>query len=284
MGFVLADVPAAAAIKVFLLAGQSNMVGYGVVADLPAPYHAPLPNVKFWDSGSSQWTALRGGFGGTAAYFGPEVSFGYQIHRMFPKDDVYLVKYAVGGTNLAVDWNPDGSGRYYTAFKSTVSAALQNLSHAHLSPTIAGMIWMQGESDTLDHAYAAAYAANLTNFIIRVRSDLAVPNMPLVVGRIESRSQYPFGTPADNTAVRTAQATVPGRVGHASWINTDDMQVLAHRFPEPSSLQYARADRPGHTFCEAVYPRPLDCCPGREGPRAGTHGGQGASGDFGAAI
>ena len=96
-----------------------------------------------------------------------------------------------------------------------------NLTAAGKSPTIAGMIWMQGEIDAMNHAYAAAYAANLTNFITTVRSDFNTPNMPFVVGRI---TNYAWGTTADNTLVRNAEMTVPGQVGNAAWINTDDLE------------------------------------------------------------
>ena len=152
VGLAWAVAPSTAATKVFLLAGQSNMDGYGISGALPAPYNAPQPAVHFWSN--SGWTNLRGGLGSsTAGYaaFGPEVTFGYQIHAMFPGDNVYLVKYAAGGTALADaadQWTPDGNGGVYNAFKPTVEAALLNLANAGLSPSIAGMIWMQGEADT----------------------------------------------------------------------------------------------------------------------------------------
>jgi hypothetical protein len=34
-----------------------------------------------------------------------------------------------------------------------------------------------------------------------------------------------WGSPENIRAVRAAQETVPGQVGHASWINTDDLSV-----------------------------------------------------------
>ena len=229
MSLVLAAMPAAAANKVFLLAGQSNMQGVGVAADLPAPYNAPQSNVKFWNNG---WVDLRGGFGYASGYFGPEVTFGYTLaHTVFPNDNIYLVKCASGGSALADQakrWTTKGSGVCYNTFTSTVNAAMRNLRDAGLSPAIVGMIWMQGESDAVNHTYAAAYAANMTTFIAAVRSDFATPAMQFVAGRIMNYSSYPFGTPVDNALVRRALATVPGQVGHASWIDTDDLKVWPH--------------------------------------------------------
>ena len=147
MSVFLTDAPGSAATRVYLLGGQSNMCGQGAyTSDLQAPYNAPQTAVKFWNN--NQWVALQGGFGITSSEFGPEVSFGYKIHSLYPKDNIYLVKYAVSSTTLAVDWNATGSGGpQYNAFKSTVQAAMQNLTAAGLSPSLAGMLWMQGESD-----------------------------------------------------------------------------------------------------------------------------------------
>ncbi len=102
----MAAVPAAAATKVFLLAGQSNMGGCGVSAELVGPlamYSGSQPAVNFWNSGGNQWAPLSSTFGGNT-YFGPEVSFGYQMHAAFPNDDIYLVKWSYGGTSLFSDW------------------------------------------------------------------------------------------------------------------------------------------------------------------------------------
>jgi hypothetical protein len=251
--FVLATAQASAATKVFLLAGQSNMAGVGGYdSPIPSPYNVSQPAVRFWNDSNDGWVDLQSGFGFAPTYFGPEVSFGYRLHStIFPNDDIYLVKYALTSTSLAVDWKPDGSGPCYNMFKSRVNTALARLRKDGLSPTIAGMIWMQGEGDATE-AFAPAYAANLTNLIGKVRSDFASPDMPFVLGRILPTA----GLPTNNAIVRIAQEAVPGQVGNASWINTDDLPLaypvhygtqgqieLGIRFadqfvqtPEPSSL------------------------------------------------
>ena len=168
------------------------------------------------------WINLASGYGNTPAEFGPEVSFGYRLHQLYPNDQLYLVKEGITSQPLATTWNPNGWQRnIYSIFKSRVNAAMANLTAAGQWPTIAGMIWMQGESDAMNHDYATAYATNLTNLISTVRSDFNTPNMPFVVGRINN---YAWGTTADNALVRNAQVTVPGQVGNAAWINTDDLE------------------------------------------------------------
>lgn len=254
MSIFLANAPASAATRVYVLAGQSNMMGQGsLVSELPSPYGVTQTDVKFWSN--NQWVPLAGGFGVSASEFGPEVSFGYNIRRAYPNDDIYLVKYAVGSTNLINDWNPAGGGKEcYKGLTSTVNAAMKDLADA--KPTIAGMLWMQGESDALTGSYAPAnapqqYAANLTAFIQQVRIDFNTPNMPFVLGRIRPD----WGAADNNALVRAAEETVPGQVGNATWVNTDDLQIgiavrhygtqgqidLGTRFaqvlvPEPSSF------------------------------------------------
>jgi hypothetical protein len=243
---VLTPMPASAKVLMFLLGGQSNMAGvgawpgtpaqpgYSADAPCPAPYNAAQTSVKFWNYGTPQpvgginqpwtgdgWVDLRPGFGHTPDEFGPEVSFGYRLHELYPHDEIYLVKEGLTSQPLATTWNSNG-GAIYNVFKSRVNAAIGNLTSAGKAPSISGMIWMQGESDAMNHAYAAAYATNLTNLIGQVRSDFHTPDMPFVVGRITD--YYEWGTTADNTLVRNAQMTVPGQVGHASWINTDSLE------------------------------------------------------------
>ena len=238
MSLVCMAVPATAATKVFLIAGQSNAAGLGGYdSPIPPPYDVAQTDVRFWNYGPESqpdpvhginipgvgtgWVNLETGYGHTPAEFGPEVSFGYALKNTFPDDDIYLVKYGLTSSSLAVHWNPWGTGSCYNQFAARVSNAMANLNGAGLAPTIAGMIWMQGESDAMVPAYAAAYETNLRNFINKVRSDVGTA-MPFVVGRITDYDGW--GTPADNALVRSAQMTVPWQVGTAAWIDTDDLQ------------------------------------------------------------
>jgi hypothetical protein len=269
-GLVLAlsAAPVRAATKVFLLGGQSNMAGVGAYPggyingnyvqpepSIPSPYDQTQSDVKFWNwnvaGGTGTWVSLQPGFGYQPGEFGPEVSFGYTLHHtVFPNDNIYLIKYAESGSNLYSQWNPNG-GATYNAFKLRVNAAMANLNNAHLSPVISGMIWMQGESDTTNSTYAAAYATNLKNLIAKVRNDFTASGMKFVVGQIDN---WAWGSADNCKLVRDAQESVPTLDGNASWFNTDGLQrvytghygtqgqvdlgvLFANKFvvPEPSS-------------------------------------------------
>ncbi len=253
---IMAANPASAGTKVFLLAGQSNMAGLGGYtgyplgkpwddppydhADLPcpAPYDKPQIDVKFWNYGAKPgedhvnilkagngWVDLRLGFGHRDDGFGPEVSFGYELKKLYPQDEICLIKSSTGGTNLAVDWNPDPKtmGPQYKLFKTRVEAALANLTAAGKQFTIVGMIWMQGEDDSTVPAHANAYQENLTNFIKQVRRDFRAPEMKIVIGRITYMSK--LWTSTENIdIVRAAQQKAAETDGNAAWFDTDDLK------------------------------------------------------------
>lgn len=249
----LANASAWAATKVFLLGGQSNMAGVGAypgepgyAADVPcpAPYNQPQTAVKFWNyepnpltNGAywpglgTGWINLQPGYGWQPGEFGPEVSFGYRLHQLFPDDDIYLVKEAISSQPLATTWNPNG-GSIFNQFKGRVTAAVSDLTAAGKTPVISGMIWMQGETDTYGGPnsgadWSADYATNLTNLVNTVRSteqfgNFADSEMPFILGRITTF----YGSTDNNAVVRAAQMSVPSAVGHSAWIDTDDLQQI----------------------------------------------------------
>src|SRR5437764_1275025 len=165
---LLAAAPAAAAppgaVKVFVLAGQSNMEGQAVV-DLDGPNYnggkgtlkavladpATAPLVKHLAAPGGKWAVrddvwvrykregkpllagpLAVGFavyGGTH-HFGPELQFGHVLGDHFP-EQVLLVKTAWGGKSLYRDFRPPSSGGtvgpYYTKMVAEVREALADL-------------------------------------------------------------------------------------------------------------------------------------------------------------
>ncbi|MHB1484833.1 MAG: sialate O-acetylesterase [Saccharofermentanales bacterium] len=219
-------------LKVYILAGQSNMAGVGQVSDLPGELTDPENYVFSFVDGMvdpsihCQWSILKQGLGVDSTKFGPELTFGLDLETARPDDRIALIKWSWGGTNLASDWNPsagwcyNGGGPYseYPGFKATVLQQIADLKNYWSEVEIAGMIWMQGESDSLDYTMANNYQTNLTNFIQAVRQDFGVPNMPFVIGRISDATQWTY-----RSTVRAAQANVADMVPNTSIINTDDL-------------------------------------------------------------
>jgi hypothetical protein len=251
MSFAVAAVPARAEIKVFLMAGQSNMVGAGTSSQLTSPYNTTQADVKIWKYTGS-WTSLTPSFGNTddpvnSGQFGPEVTFGYTINNLLPDDEIYLVKYAVSGTNLYWGWDPNRTGSYYNTFKTRAKAALKNLTDNGKSYTIGGMLWMQGESDGEYKGMADVYKTNLTNFINKVRTDFSTPDMEFVIGRITTE-WYDYCP-----TVRTAQEAVAAEMAHVALVNTDDLKTVSSTNYHYNTVGQREL---GIRFANAVVPEP----------------------------
>lgn len=151
-------------IKVFILAGQSNMEGQGLVtmkdaagnekpgtltAMLADPAKARLiKNLRtrdgrwvvrddVWVYDVNEFGTVKGplGFGygwnlGNKDWFGPELQFGHTIKKHMP-NQVLIIKTAWGGKSLYSDFRPPSSGGtvgpYYTEMVETVRRVLKNL-------------------------------------------------------------------------------------------------------------------------------------------------------------
>ena len=215
-------------VSVFLLGGQSNMAGRAFNSTLSAPLFDPYPAVQIWQDDIQGFSNLRPGFGGelrpgdsgaagNGSQFGPELTFGRSIDGVAP-EEVFLIKYAEGGTSLAEDWAPEGSNNVdYDLFNNRVSDALAALANNNVGYSIEGMLWMQGERDTRFESFANAYAANLIAFIADMR-DRYGANLRFVIGKL---------SPSFSGAVPVAQETVAVADPRNYIVNTDAFELLS---------------------------------------------------------
>ncbi len=113
--------------------------------------------------------------------------------------------------------------RSYQNFQSIVTSGLAALRAANPDATlqIAGMIWMQGESDS--NALSAQYQANLTAFINDIRLTYGA-ELPFVIGQLSTNQTGTNvdagGTTENRNTVRTAQAAVASALPHAALVTT----------------------------------------------------------------
>jgi hypothetical protein len=225
----------AAPIRLYVFAGQSNMVGYSAVtAKLPTvdpKLTAPVPNVRFWgpiEDYSNRWTTLQAPTEVVqTAYhsgFGPELSAASVLGARHPGATVAVVKLARNGTNLGFDWRPGNVIGLYPLLIDRVRLAKHMLeSQEHTRVEIAGFFWMQGESETVLKRAADAYAANLGNFIRSARKDLGAPNMSFVIGRIANLKRVGSAYRYSDT-VRLAQEEVAHTLPRTYIVSTDGLE------------------------------------------------------------
>lgn len=206
-------------LTVFVCAGQSNMVGMrSVAADLPPELAGAQPSL-FYDG--TAWVPLQAGVTEKKG-FGPELAFAHAMSKALGKP-VGIIKYSKGGTNLAKQWHPEQQANLYADLTALVAKA-----RATRPLTIAGMLWMQGETDSKDEAMAKAYAVNLTALIAAARKDFANPDMTFVCGRINPPEPY-----AHRALVRAAQQGC--QAARYGWIDCDDLKL------GPDNLHYTTA-------------------------------------------
>jgi hypothetical protein len=167
--------------KVFLFAGQSNMVGHGNTKDLPEELAGEAENVFQLRRKTWQPYTPKGSFG-------PELAFMREMSKAWPGQKLGFIKVATGGTSL-LDWDPDWTQEkaditggkktaYYTKLTEQIKQAREQQDFE-----IVGMLWMQGGRDTKFEEAAKLYEENFRNFVARIRADTGVPDLPFLFGR-----------------------------------------------------------------------------------------------------
>ncbi len=202
-------------LKVFVLAGQSNMEGHGFIAADPkrnegkgsleyvANDKATAGKFKHLLGTDGQWIVrddvwihflerkgkLSAGFGVKEDRIGPELGFGWVVGDAF-EEPVLLIKLAWGGKSLKKDFRPPSAGgevgAFYTEVIDRTKALLKNLKTefpeiGDRRYELAGFSWHQGWNDRIDQAAVDEYQKNLGHFIRDVRKELGAPNLPFVI-------------------------------------------------------------------------------------------------------
>ena len=211
--FLLVPQIQAKPIKVFLLAGQSNMRGMGNPADLKSPYTESPAGVKIWEGKS--WVPLVA----KGDHFGPEIAFGHAVAKQMPDVEIRLIKHAVSGSNLHTHWAPT-TGNCYIKFMKAAQPALADLDTNKVTYEIAGMLWLQGESDARS-PQKIDYEKNLTQFIAHMRDTFKTPGMPFLIARVK---EY-YGGKAGAKSVRDAQMKLGETDKNAACFDTDDCEM-----------------------------------------------------------
>ena len=106
-----------------------------------------------------------------------------ELERRFADNDIFVIKYGPGATTLHRDWNPrqqDGDRPCYAKWLKYYHNGMAELGCSHPEVRVIGLYWDQGESDGIENK-AEEYAKNLTNFIATVRKDTGLPRLPLFI-------------------------------------------------------------------------------------------------------
>lgn len=167
-----------APMQIYLLAGQSNMAGRGVVAEADRKVH---PNVFALDR-AQKWVPAVDPihFDKSVAGVGPGRSFGLAVASANPNVAIGLVPAAVGGSPIR-SWEP---GALDSATNThPYDDAIARARVAMQSGELKAILWHQGESDG-NAAQAPLYEQRLRALIERFRRDLGNPSLPFLIGQL----------------------------------------------------------------------------------------------------
>ncbi|MFN3168052.1 MAG: sialate O-acetylesterase, partial [Phycisphaeraceae bacterium] len=231
-------------IKVFLLAGQSNMDGRAPASGLPTnPVNLQLPqaDILFYEGGNLR--TLRPDSG---TDFGPEITFGRSIADEMAGDAFGLIKYGVGGTDLHNDWDPATGGTYNT-FRNIVTNGLNALAGAGHTYEIVGMLWTQGERDAKTNRTTAQYEFDLNEFIADIRTNYGA-DLPFLLSRLSSGQTNI--NPTQLSSIRTAQQNVADNDPLAFMIDTDGFGIKGDNLHFNAAGQIALGEAFAQTFID----------------------------------
>jgi hypothetical protein len=245
----------AAPISVFVMAGQSNMVGGAT--DPVSPGLSPQPDILYQyrlqtrvtptvvRADSEDWGPLRSLAGEVAGVtWGADLAFGQEMSRRL-STPVAILKVAANGTGLAVHWLPTIQDGLYPWMLEKVNTTMGQLTAEGYQPTIAGFVWVQGEGDANTLAIAQAYDDNLATLAQHVRADFGVANLPFLINEahIDLARTY---TDELRASQRAAAAADPNMY----IINADDLAL------GPDSVHFTGAmyNEVGRRFADLLVP------------------------------
>lgn len=244
-------------VDVFLLLGQSNMVGFPS-DNYPATTALGSSNdSKVWFAGSAGTQANTDGdlLNNSVGYdteglikldeyaaqsrfgYGPNLDFARTLVNDHNYENLGIIKWARNGTALDVYWKKSADKFYPTlvSYCNEQIAALKSTLIGY-KVNVAGIFWFHGHGDSTQQTRADSYEANLTQLMADLRSDITdAKDATLIIGRSPDFWKLPYesGEPAADAqkvtnvdTIKNAQVSVATSDGNAVWVSTDDATAL----------------------------------------------------------
>ncbi len=207
--------PAKDKFYLFLLVGQSNMAGRGVVEAQDKEIN---PRVLMLNK-EGKWVPAVDPmhFDKPAAGVGLGKTFGQIIAKANPGVTIGLIPCAVGGSPIDT-WKP---GVFYPATKSHPwDDMVKRVELALPAGKLKGILWHQGESDSTA-ALAPNYAGKLQDLVQRLRELVKSPDVPFIAGQMGVFDEVPW-TP-EKVVVDKAHRNLPKEVPHTAFVTAEGL-------------------------------------------------------------
>ncbi len=269
--------PRAPKLKIYLLAGQSNMEGKGHVrhitwlkdnarADERKIFHRVHRGGKFHDIKrvyiryKNRIGKLNVGWGTNRDLIGPEYGFGLTMAEEVG-GPILLLKVSEGGKTLKTEFLPPssgGPGRLYKELVDMAKDAKSNLkkyvpSYGGQGYRFEGLVWFQGFNDNIDKEQKAegfaSYASRLHDLIHDLRSDLDAPDMKMVIGQLGfNKSPTPFNKAQMSVASRKGNTSSVRYVPIADLADAEVLKRYKTWKQNPDEWGEVGSDRPYHYY------------------------------------
>ncbi len=208
--------PAPENFHLFLMIGQSNMAGRGIVEKQDT---VPHPRVLMLDQKNDWVPAIE------PTHFDKDcagVSSGCILGRIAAEAEkditTGLIPCACGGSPIKT-WEP---GEYHSETTShPYDDTIERARHAQQFGTIKAILWHQGEGDCKPER-AAVYEQKLTELFDRLMRELDLPDdIPVIVGQIGHFYKAPWNDVVKQ--VDAAQRAVVKKLKNAAFITADGL-------------------------------------------------------------
>ncbi|MDR3191455.1 MAG: sialate O-acetylesterase [Treponema sp.] len=154
----------------FLMIGQSNMAGRGLIGEEP-----PIENANLFMLRNGRWYPLSEPVNYDRPFAGVSlaVSFADEYQKKFG-GQAGLIPCADGGTSLE-DWREGGQLYTHAVYQCGLA---KNISE------VKGVLWHQGEGDSGDEKNASSYAKRFSGMIKALLRDCGVEGAPVILGEL----------------------------------------------------------------------------------------------------
>jgi hypothetical protein len=215
-------------LSLFILAGQSNMVGWAPLPEIAVtnPRIYVFSNDYHWRLASEPVDDAYNQVDQVSldriAFFGPSMAFALASLEHHPQSLIGLIPCAKNASAIG-QWQRDLSDQ------SLYGSCLRRARAASPLGRISGILFFQGEADALDPVLypdpepnAPEWSVLFTRFVTDFRMDLNDPNLPVVFAQL--------GTTSDPVAfinwelVKEQQSSI--RMPMAAMITTDDLPLM----------------------------------------------------------
>lgn len=196
-------------ISIFLLMGQSNMAGRGLVGEVD-----PIRDERIRVFRNGEWRSATEPlhYDKESAGVGLAMSFAEALLERNPESAIGFVPCAVGSTPIA-RWMP-GADLY--------RHAVEQAGAARQGGSIKGLLWHQGEHDSIEAGTARDYGRHFERMIRALREELNEPALPVVVGGLgnflAARPDFPYSHIVD-----TNLRKLPRTVSHCGFASSEGL-------------------------------------------------------------